>query len=155
MTWRRESFVIKDLCRRGGLPSWEESPESQVGVHYLFPTRVGNSGKRGNLSLADRHDADRVARAALEDAVGIDEVDQRLSPGIPEAGDLSGLEDQRGALAEDLVRAPELVELGDIDRADLAAGDRGFARVLGQADGALDAAGAGVAHVAGDARHVG
>jgi hypothetical protein len=31
-------------------PTWEESPESQAGVHYPFPRVVGSCGKPGNLS---------------------------------------------------------------------------------------------------------
>src|SRR5260221_14007220 len=33
---------------RGGRGIWEESPESQAGVHYVFPRRLGNSGKLPN-----------------------------------------------------------------------------------------------------------
>src|SRR5438270_2781480 len=32
-------------CAGGMFPTWEESPESQAGVHFPFPTRVGNFGK--------------------------------------------------------------------------------------------------------------
>src|SRR6185437_1157967 len=52
------------------------------------------------------------------------------------------------------VRAPELAELAGVDRPDLAAGDRRLAGILGQPDRALDAPGARMAHVAGDARHL-
>jgi hypothetical protein len=31
-------------------PIWEESPESQAGVHYQFPTPVGSSGKFPKLA---------------------------------------------------------------------------------------------------------
>src|SRR6266446_4679237 len=34
--------LISMTCAEGMFPTWEESPESQAGVHYRFPTRVGN-----------------------------------------------------------------------------------------------------------------
>src|SRR5258708_30211956 len=63
------------------------------------------------LPEAERHDTDRVAWAALDDAIGIDEVDESPAFGVPEARHLGRLEDQRGALAEHLVCAPELGDL--------------------------------------------
>jgi len=45
ITYGTESLHIKHFCLRGVFPKWEESPESQAGVHFMFPTRVGNSGK--------------------------------------------------------------------------------------------------------------
>src|SRR5438105_162464 len=39
-------------CAGGMFPTWEESPESQTGVHYLFPKAVGNCGNLGNLSAS-------------------------------------------------------------------------------------------------------
>ena len=45
-------------------PAWEESPESQAGVHYRFPRAVGNGGKPGNLGrdrrFRGRHRLDGV-----------------------------------------------------------------------------------------------
>src|ERR1051326_7916859 len=43
---------ISMSCDGGRLPIWEESPKSQAGVHYPFPTAVGNSGKLSRLSVS-------------------------------------------------------------------------------------------------------
>src|SRR5947209_19777999 len=48
-------------------PTWEESPESQAGVHYRFPTRVGSSGKLPTLGR-DADEGDRLGEALELDA---------------------------------------------------------------------------------------
>jgi len=35
-------------CTEGVFATWEESPENQAGVHYPFPTVVGNRCEPGN-----------------------------------------------------------------------------------------------------------
>jgi hypothetical protein len=46
--YRCVNRLISTTCTEGWRAAWEESPESQAGVHYRFPTRVGNPGKSGH-----------------------------------------------------------------------------------------------------------
>ena len=62
-------------------PAWEESPESQAGVHYRFPRAVGNGGKPGKLG------GDRCLRAGQH---GLDL--QRLSERVDRLCSLAELE---------------------------------------------------------------
>ena len=62
-------------------PLWnmlDVTPEGRGDFHPRLEYRL-------TLFDRERHDADRVARAAFDDAVGIDEVDQRPALGVPEA----------------------------------------------------------------------
>src|SRR5438067_13429136 len=48
--------LISMTCTGGMFPTWEESPKSQAGVHYPFPTRVGSFGKLCRSPAALRRD---------------------------------------------------------------------------------------------------
>ena len=123
-----------------------------LGAPSLTATRATAHGQRtGNRRRPiDRHGGDAVLRRAVDEPVGVGEVDERVALAIDHADDAQPLEDERDALAEHLLVRVE--RLGaERDRADLAAGDRRFGLVLGEAERAADAAGLGARDVAGDA----
>src|SRR5262245_28077056 len=87
------------------------------------------------VARAPRHDWDRggrVLRRAFDEPVGIDHVDQHVALDVAAAHDLHLLEEQRAALAKNVLA---LLELGlDADRPDLPTGERDVRHLLGDAD---------------------
>src|SRR5579864_2274155 len=100
-----------------------------------------------------RHAGDRAVRRAVDDLVADREVDQRIPLLVDDAVDVGVLEEDRGALGIDLLFVRQSGDVGR-DRTDLTAGQRKARRVLGQTQAAFDVAGAGLADVAGDPRHL-
>lgn len=101
----------------------------------------------------DRHRADAVFRAALDDPIAVGHIDQHIALGVEEAHDLKRLEDEAAVFVEDLLAVLDLAK--ELYRPDLAAGDAGVARVLGHAHGAFNAAGLGPGDVTGDTPNFG
>ena len=100
-----------------------------------------------------RHGRDAVHRRAVDQLGRVGQVDQRVARPVVHPHHLRLLEQDRGRAVEHLLLPVDAVRQGD--RADLAAGQGEARRVLGQAEPAGDAAGAGLAEIAGDARDVG
>src|SRR5439155_25296939 len=92
----------------------------------------------------DRHGSDAVLRRAFDQAVGVGEVDEGVALLVDDANDAQLLEQDRQALVEHLLLLRQ--RLRERDRADLAAGDRRFGLVLGEAERTRDAAGLGARH---------
>lgn len=97
----------------------------------------------------DRHRRYRVGRCAFDELAADRQINQHVALAVDEAGDLRFLEDQRGVFTEHGLLISQFG--GQRDRADLATGQRKLRGILGQTKAALDATGAGLADMAGDA----
>jgi hypothetical protein len=83
----------------------------------------------------DRHRADAVLGATLNNPIAVGHVNQHIVLAIEEAHDLKLLEHEAAVLVEDALAVLELAE--DLDRTDLTTGNAGVTRVLRQAQFAL------------------
>src|SRR5579871_2317160 len=102
-------------CAGHTFPTWEESPKSQAGVHYPFPTRVGNSGKLFPASAPPRR-APLLLQRLADHAVHADhraghQLEREEAPLLDPAGQLQM---QRQIAAE----AELIVVLGVADQDD-------------------------------------
>src|SRR5690606_1091653 len=110
---------------------------------------VGALDRRGIAPGHDWHARDRVLRAAIDELVRIDEIDQHVARRVAAARDAHLLEPDRAALVEHLLALADLAL--EVDRPDLPAGERDVRRLLGHAEHAGDAAALGRREIAGDA----
>ena len=97
----------------------------------------------------DRHRADAVLRATLDNPIAVRHVNQHIALAVEEAHDLKLLEHEAAVLVEDALAVLELAE--DLDRADLTTGDAGVTRVLRHAQFALHPSRLRPGDVTGDA----
>src|SRR5579863_3521875 len=95
----------------------------------------------------DRHRRSRVLGGALDQLVRINHIDQHVPLPVAAAYDLHLLEEKRSTLPEHVVALRHLVL--EMDRADLAAGQRDIRHLLGDPQPALDAAPLGYREVTG------
>src|SRR5690606_28621771 len=97
-----------------------------------------------------RQDRDRcygILRTAFDDAVAVDQVNQRIASLVEEAHDLHGFEDQRGALLEHHLAVLQLFI--DANRPYLTTGDGSFSSIFGLPQPALDASRLGAREITG------
>ena len=89
-------------------------------------------------------------RMTPDGEVSVDQSYQRNTPIL-----VTRKSDEAGNVVEIVDFCPRFQRLGKADDAGLAAGNRGIGLVFSQAECALDAAGLGARHVAGDPAHLG
>ena len=101
----------------------------------------------------DRHRADAVLRATLDNPIAIRHVNQHIALAVEEPDYLKLLEHEAAVLVEDALAVLELAD--DLDRADLTAGDAGVTRVLRHPQFALHPSRLRTGDVTGDALNFG
>jgi len=109
-----------------------------------------------SMGLAPGHDRDGrncILGRSLDDFVADGDIDQRVSLLIDHAEDIRVFEEDRRVLCIDLLIIGQLIDLSG-DRADLPARNGKAAWIFGKAERPAQAAGARLADVAGDARHL-
>ena len=99
-----------------------------------------------------RHGGNAVGRGPVDELPADRQVNKGGVGLVPQAHDAGFLEEQRGVFGEHRFALRQFGRQGD--RAGLAAGQRKLGRILGEAEAAGQAAGAGLAHVAGHAGHL-
>ena len=97
----------------------------------------------------DRHRADAVLRATLDDTIAIRHINQHVALAVEEPDDLKLLEHEAAVLVEDALAVLELSD--DLDRTHLTTGDAGVTRVLRHTQSALHPSRLRTGDVTGDA----
>src|SRR5215210_1933562 len=99
---------------------------------------IGASWRRRSAPGHERHGGCGILRRALDNAVAVDQINQHIALRVAAADDLHLLEEERPALAVDLVTLLEFILDGD--RADLPAGNRYLRTLLRESRPARPAA---------------
>ncbi len=97
----------------------------------------------------DRHRADAVLRATLDNPIAVRHINQHIALAVEEAHDLKLLERETAVFVEDALAVLEFAN--DLDRADLTTGDAGVTRILRHAQLALHPSRFRTGDVTGDA----